>query len=266
MRLFFVSLILLLFTCCDKAIQLDLPPYEPELVIEMYLEEGKPLRCFLIESLPYSDTAINKPVNEATVIFSDGTRSDTLSNQITQDAVTSRYYNYYHPRLLKFDSTKTYTLIITGNNKTVTSTTRFSQRKISVDSLKVKESEIEKDTFSVGMVITDPVDTENFYRILVGRSIYHFATDPTDFRVSDESFNGKTFSFFSEPDYARNDTITVRVYSLLKEHYEYLESIGDARRSNFNPFSQPSRIKSNIKGGLGIFTTLRYTEKQIIIK
>ncbi|HET9278160.1 MAG TPA: DUF4249 family protein, partial [Flavitalea sp.] len=68
------------------------------------------------------------------------------------------------------------------------------------------------------------------------------------------------------PDFARNDTVAVRVYSLNKEHYEYLESMGNARRSNFNPFSQPGRIKSNVSGGLGIFTSISYTEHKVIIR
>jgi hypothetical protein len=257
---------MMVFVSCDKVIQVNLPEYQPELVVEMYLEEGKPLRCLLIESLPYTDTAINKPVNDALVVLSDGTRNDTLSHTINQDPVTGRLYNYLHPKLLEGASGKTYTLTITSRDKKISSSTDFSQRIIRIDSFKVRESASEEDSFSVGVVISDPADMENYYRFLIGKSIYHFSTDPTDFRVSDQSFNGKSFSFFSEADYARNDTVTVRLYSLHKEHYEYLESIGDARRSNFNPFSQPSRIRSNIKGGLGIFSSIRYSEQQIIIR
>lgn len=257
---------MLVFISCDKVIEVELPPYEPELVTEMYLEEGKPLRCLLIESLPYTDTAINKPVNDAVVIFSDGTRNDTLSYKINQDPVTGRYYNYYNSKLLQSDPTKVYSLTITGNDKKVSSTTTFSQKNISIDSLSIRESVSEEDSFSVGLVISDPAEVENYYRFLIGKSIYHFATDATDFRVSDKSFNGKPFSFFSEADFARNDTVTVRVYSLHKDHYNYLQSIGDARRSNYNPFSQPSRVKSNVTGGLGIFTSIKYSERQVIVR
>jgi hypothetical protein len=118
----------------------------------------------------------------------------------------------------------------------------------------------------VGIKFTDPPTIENYYRILIGKNINLFGSDPTDFRINDISFNGKAFSYYSEPDFARNDTITVRVYSLNKEHYEYLESMGNARRSNFNPFSQPGRIKSNVNGGLGIFTSILFTEQKVIIR
>lgn len=266
MRLFIVSMIVIAFVSCDKVIDVELPPYEPELVMEMYLEEGQPLRCLLIESLPYTDTAINKPVNNALVIFSDGMKNDTLSYMINQDKFTGRLFNYFHPRLITTDSNKTYTLTIIGENKKISGKTKFSQKITGIDSLIVRESISEADSFSVGVIISDPADKANYYRFLVGKTINFFGSDPTDFRVSDISFNGKKYNFFSEADFARNDTVTIRIYSLLKEHYDYLESIGNARRSNFNPFSQPGRIKSTVEGGLGIFTSIIYTERKVIIK
>ena len=266
MRLLLASVLVIVFVSCDKSIEVSLPPYKSEYVVEMYLEQGKPLRCLIVESLPYTDTAINKPVQDAVVVISDGIRMDTLSYLVNQDKTTGRYFNYYNPRIVSYDSTRVYRLNIIGQNQNVTGTTNFSQSKTFLDSLIVRESLNEPDSFSVGMVITDAPDTENYYRFLVGKKFNTFASDPTDFRVSDVAFNGKQFSFFSEPDFALNDTVTIRIYSLHKEHYQYLESLSNARRSNFNPFSQPSRIKSNVKGGIGIFTSIRYTEKEVIIK
>lgn len=265
MRLFILNLILMVFISCDKIIDVKLPAYESELVMEMYLEEGKPLRCLLIESLPYTDTAINKPVNNALVILSDGIRNDTLTYKVNQDKVTGRHYNYYNPKLIEADSGKTYSILIIGENKKISGITRFDQRITNIDRFIVKESKNKADSFRVGIIISDPADQENYYRFLVGKTIHFFGSDPTDFSVSDVSFNGKSFSFFSGVDFGRKDTVAIRIYSLHRDHFKYLESIGNARRSNFNPFTQPSRIKSNVSGGLGIFTTIRYIEKKIII-
>lgn len=266
MRVILVILAFLLHSSCDKVVEVNLPAYEQELVVEMYLEKGKPLRCLLIESLPYTDTAINKPVNNALVVVSDGSRNDTLKPQINQDPQTGRYFNYYNPRLVDGDPDRIYKLTITGNDKQVISSTRFSEEKISFDSLVVRESQVEADSFSVGLVFTDPPEKENYYRMFFGNTVNFTSDDPTDVRLNDVAFNGKRFSFFSEPDFARNDTVVVRLYSLSKEHYEYLESSGNARRSNFNPFSQPGRIKSNISGGLGIFTPVVYSERTVVIR
>jgi len=252
---------------CEKTITVQLPDYENEMVVEMYLEEGKPLRCLLSESLPYTDTAIARAVNHATVVVSDGTTSYTLENKLNKDAVTGRWYNYYHPRIVPVNNNKTYTLKITdSSNRIVTGSTGFSQKIIRIDSIDTRPSIGKVDSFSVGVAFLDPPLTKNFYRFVVTQKLNNFRNDPTDFSLSDISFNGKTFSFFSEASFARNDTVTIRIYALLKEHYDYIQSTDDARSSNFNPFSQPGRIKSNVKGGIGIFTTIRYDEREVIIR
>jgi hypothetical protein len=262
----FLACVMILFISCDKAIDVKLPPYEQELVVEMYLEPGQPLRCLLIESLPYTDTAINKPVNDAVIVISDGYRNDTLTYQRNQDQHTGRFYNYFNPRLVTGDSNKVYILTVFNKTRRVTAHTRFSERIVPIDSMIVKESVNEKDSFSVGVAISDPISQENYYRVVIGKDFNLFGTDITDLRTNDISFNGKSFSFFSDADFARNDTVMVRVYSLHKDHFNYLESIGNARRSNFNPFAQPGLIKSNITGGLGIFTTISYIERKILVR
>jgi hypothetical protein len=42
--------------------------------------------------------------------------------------------------------------------------------------------------------------------------------------------------------------------------------VATARQSNFNPFGQPAPIKSNVNGGLGIFTALSYAEIELEIE
>lgn len=261
-----VSLMLTVLFACDKVIEVDLPTYQQELVLEMYIEQGQPLRCLLIESLPYTDTAINKPVNDALVIFSDGIKKDTLSYKINQDIETGRVFNYYNPKLVTGEPNKSYTLTIIVEEKEIWSETSFSQKLIDIESLIAREAVSKADSFSVGLVFSDPVETEDYYRILIGKNVSDFRSEPSDVRMNDISFNGKSFSYFSEPHYAIGDTVIVRLYSLSKDHYQYLESMGNARRSNFNPFSQPGRIKSNVSGGLGIFTSILFTEQKIVIQ
>lgn len=262
-----VIMLLLSLASCEKAITVQLPDYDSEMVVEMYLEEGKPLRCLLSESMRYTDTVIARALNHATVIVSDGTTSDTLENRLNKDTVTGRWYNYYHPRIVPVNNNKTYTLKISDStNRIVSGTTGFSQKIVRIDSIDTRSSIINDDSFSVGVAFLDPPLTTNFYRFVVTKKLNNFRNDPTDFSLSDISFNGKRFSFFSDATFARNDTVNIRVYALLKEHYDYIQSTGDARSSNFNPFSQPGRIKSNVKGGIGIFTAIRYDQREVIIR
>jgi hypothetical protein len=267
MKIWIGILSLFVVAACNKVIEVELPPYHPEMVVEMYLEDGKPLRCLVSESLPYTDSMIKKPLDDALVIFSDGVQDDTLVYRVNEDADNARWYNYFHPRILRADPSKTYSLRVTDSHeRSVSGTTRFSQQLIDIDSLTSKESEREVDTFTVGVMITDPAEINNYYRFVMGKRLNDHRFDQTDFTVSDVSFNGKKFSFYSEGDFARNDTVTVRLYSLQKEHYDYIQSVDDARGSNFNPLSQPGKIKSNVSGGIGIFTTIRYAQKQEIVE
>ena len=267
MRLLTIGLLIILSISCNKIITIELPAYKPQIVVEMYLEEGKPLRCLVSESLPYTDTAIDRELNDAKVIFSDGSVNDTLVNIANEDTETGRWYNYLNPRIMVADSTKTYTIrIADSSNRVVTGTTHFSQRIISIDSISIRSSVKKPDSFSVGIIISDPAISDNYYRFLVTKKMNDFSSEDTDFFLSDLSFNGNSFSFYSDADYTRNDTVLVRVYSLLKEHFDYMQSTDNARNSNFNPFTQPAMIKSNVKGGLGIFAAIRYDQRRITIR
>ena len=245
---------------------MQLPPYDPEIVVEMYLEDGKPLQCLVTESLPYTDTGINKLIDSALVIFSDGTHYDTLKNELQEDYETGRNYNYFNPEILIADNSKTYSIYVSDGRRTVTGTTSFSQTLVQIDSIDVKASVNKKDTFSLGVIISDPPKTNDFYRFLITKKLNDFVSEPTDLSVNDNSFNGKQYSFYTEPAYARNDSVIVRVYSLQQEHYDYIQSTRDARSSNFNPFSQPALIKSNVAGGIGIFTSIRFVQRLVIIR
>lgn len=259
--------LLILLGACNKVIDVTLPAYEPELVVEMYLEDGKPMRCLLTESLPYIDSALNSPINDARVEVSDGTNTYVLNYQFNEDEETGRFYNYIHTGTLEADPAKTYTLRITDNQgRVVTGSTRFAESFVPIDSLVSRPSVADADSFSVGVLFTDPVDEVNYYRFVVGRDLSDFDSDPTDFSLPDVSFNGKQFSFYSEPMYALNDTVTVRIYSMTRQHYEYRQSVLDARGANFNPFAQPGNIRSSVQGGIGIFTSILFDERKLIVR
>jgi hypothetical protein len=53
---------------------------------------------------------------------------------------------------------------------------------------------------------------------------------------------------------------------LTEEHHNFKESVNNAQSSNGNPFGQPANIITNLTGGLGIFTALNFSEKNIVIK
>jgi hypothetical protein len=262
-----VSLVMLALFSCKKSMENELPPYEPELSVEMYLEDGAPLKCLLTEALPYSSDAVNKMVNNALVVFSDGEQVDTLKPAEIYDYESGRRQNYGGVKRFIADSAKSYTLTVTDSiNRMVTATTNISVQQVKIDDLVYLESVEVKERFSVGLSFSDPAQTANYYRIVIGKGINNYESEHTDMLLPDVAFDGQKYSFSSGADYEINDTITVRLYTLLPDHYNYLQSAETARTANYNPFMQPVRVKTNITGGQGIFTAIVYDERRIVIR
>lgn len=260
---------MLLLSCaaCNKVVEVELPGYDSELVVEMYLQDGDFLKCLVSESVPYTSNAIEKSPVRSVVIFSDGVTNDTLRQERIEDWEAARWYNYASPKLFFADSAKTYTLTVSdGGTRKVTASTRLTQRMVRIDSLVCRPGEDNKNMFSIGMVIKDPPAPGDYYRFLITRRMNDYSPEVTDFYAADVSFNGEVYSFFSDAVYNRNDTVLARVYSLPAAHYDFLQTANNARRANFNPFVQPSPLQSNVTGGLGIFTILRYDERRIVVR
>ncbi|MFO0434414.1 MAG: DUF4249 family protein, partial [Sphingobacteriaceae bacterium] len=72
--------------------------------------------------------------------------------------------------------------------------------------------------------------------------------------------------FYTGYAFNPGDTVTARLYHLTEEHNSFTESVNNAQASNGNPFGQPANIITNLTGGIGVFTTLNFMEKNVIIQ
>ena len=59
------------------------------------------------------------------------------------------------------------------------------------------------------------------------------------------------------------DSMVVTLYHIQKEYYDYMQSIRNSTSAYRDPFLTPEVIKSNIKGGLGIFTYYTFDKRRI---
>jgi hypothetical protein len=110
----------------------------------------------------------------------------------------------------------------------------------------------------------DDPNAENFYRYMVHRDSLSNGSQ-RDFVSSDRLTNGKRVSYGSAYDYEKGDTLIVSLFHIEKQYYDFMSSVSDARSANGNPFAQPSRIKSSVQGGIGIFTNLAFDRKTVVI-
>lgn len=255
----------LLIIGCRKQIELDLPTYEPKLVLEFYLESNKPLSCLLQESVLYTDTTKYKLINNALVILSYNGIKDTLSNTLYFDPAYEKIYNYHNPKIIQLQPNTLYELYVKdAAGREMTGRTMLNSI-VPISSLVYNLNE--NNRASVGLVFNDNRSTKNYYRIVAFRGdslLKRYRSWDVDF--DDILFNGEQFSFYTRHDFYQGDTVTGRLYHLTEEHHNFTQSVENAQSANGNPFGQPANIISNVNGGIGVFTTLIYDEKKIIIQ
>jgi len=255
----------LLFTACSKDIQLNLPVYEPKMVVEFYLEDNKPIRCLLQESINFTDTAQFKLVDNALVVLGQGEEKDTLINTIAFDLKFRKIFNYYNPEIIRLQPGMEYDLYVRdGKGREMRAKTRLNN-PVPIDTLIYNFNAENKA--AVGLILNDKGDKKNHYRIVAYKDTVSINPENIwDITFTDDLFNGRQFSFYTGYAFHPGDTVVSRLYHLTEEHNNFTESVNNAQSSNGNPFGQPANIITNIIGGTGVFTTVNYAEKTIIIK
>jgi hypothetical protein len=262
-----IALLALVSSCdsLEKEIVVPLPPHKPELVVECYLENGKPYQVFVTQTVSYFEPLGDNffaPYDDATVVISDGTYSDTLRQEYSFDFFTFKFNNYVGNFAALNDPSIEYTLEVLDNksSRRVKGKTRFLPKpKIDTVEYAVRDS-----AARMLFWIKDPPGESNYYRLIMYRDSVNSAP-VLNFTFSDANFNGQRFPVGTSYRFRLGDLMFVRLFHITKDQYDYLELLGDASRANGNPFAQPVTIQSPIQGGYGIFSALSYDEKIVRI-
>jgi Domain of unknown function (DUF4249) len=259
-----------------RDVEVDLPLYERQPVVECYLEPGKPFRLLLTQSYSFFDkfgldsTFLEKTLlQEANISISYDGKTVALPNFPSVEFNPLRIYNYSNPQLVPATPNVTYTLNITlKDGRTITGQTIMLPR-VPIDSNVVEFGPTPRDTTARMLTyLTDDLKTENFYRRLLNYSALDSVPDQ-DFLANDRILSSNKFAFGTGYELSAGDTVFSAVFHITKAYYDYLESVQLAVAGNQNPFAQPSPIKSNVRGNadpLGIFTCLVYDRDTIIVK
>jgi hypothetical protein len=256
--LLFIALSAATLVSCnlEKEIDLDLPPFEPQLVVECYLEPGKPYRLNLFKTASYFAPAsdlLNSLVADATVIITYQGVADTLRPGIYTDA--DNFYIYGSPTIVPHDFTNEFSLeIISKDGERLTATTTIAP-PVRLDSVQVERTSFE-DRVLVITFAPDNANQKNFYR----RMLYRTTTERTDslkidFAVDDNIVSNGQLVLGGPPAFDLGDTMISQFMEIREEFYDYIDSRERLESANGNPFGQPGALKSNINGnGIGIFT------------
>ncbi len=284
-----VLLLIILFTSCEENVNtVKLPEFKQMLAIASFISPSDSVSYVFVTSNKrlYGELNRDEKPGNLTATVSDGTIEislDTVSNGLV-----------FNNEKMQIQHGKTYTLKITSDKglSAEASCTVPEKRDfdLNVDTFYIEEHLFPIDdtlyrvVFSreIAISFSDYPGEENYYRI--NPVLSNFYTDHTTGEVysykseirldkeyySDHGIDGKKIVLrFSSGSYspyykgASSDSslLTVHLYNTEKSYYLYHKSL-ENYNSGENPFSEATPVYSNIKGGLGIFTS--YTVDSIV--
>jgi hypothetical protein len=259
----------------EQDIDLRLPEYEGQLVVECYLEPGKPFTLLLTESTgffePFSteaDQFLNEIlVSDAQVEIEHAGQTYVLQPGLFFDINTRKISNYQNPTLVPESHDEDFSLTIrTADGKTATARTRILP-KVPIDSVVVEWAP--SDTLALMLTyLTDDPGQTNYYRRMLHRSSLD-STALQNFVTSDRIVESGVLLFGSGYEFSEGDTVINTIVHLDKAYYEFLESVQNAVIAGQSPFGTPGRLITNIEGdagAVGIFTGFSYDRVVTIIQ
>ena len=245
-----------MFSCnLEKTIEVDLPIQEKGLVVEAYLEKGKPLKVLLMETDSYFDTLRLPLLTTAVIRLETSGISDSLLPIVTLDVQNRKLYNF-ESTYVPDGSEGVLNLKVAESGLRLSGTCRFLQEP-DLDTIEVQYNPADSMARFIFRIKDFPGES-NFYRIIANEDSIS-GPNALDFTFTDNSFDGKIFPLFTGYRFEKGRKIFVRLFHIEQQYYLYLRAISAADRSNGNPFAQPSTLRSPMEGnGYGIFTSLNY--------
>ncbi len=260
----------------EKEIDLDLPVYESQYVVECYLEPGKPFSLLLTKSSSYFEPFPTDLLNFVEGILVDSAEVTithdgvdyVLANGLFLDPLTTKLNNYQHPDLVPAEFDHDFSLkITTPDGKTITATTRLLPA-VPIDSV-VVEFDDEQDTLARCLTyISDDPGTVDYYRRLIHQNSLDSIPDQ-DFVTNDDYVDDRVIVFGTSYDFKEGDTVYNTIHHIDRAYFDFRESTQYAIDANGNPFGQPSTIISNVQGdagAIGVFTGLSYDRVMTIVE
>ncbi len=237
-------LLIVLFTNCEKVIDVDVPSIEPKLIIdatfEVLFDENPVVANTVVKlslSADYFDDTI-PPVTNASVFL-----TNLLDNSIINFTDENEDGNY--EPIISFipaDDVE-YELTIIYNNETYKGKASKVKTTPFTEIIQGDETLFSGDEIELKISFTDNVDVDNYY--LFNIDTYNFIT------IEDRFFNGTdyNFSYFYEDEnieFPKN--IMLKMSGMTKEYYTYFEIlVSQGGQNGGGPFQAiPSSLLGNM--------------------
>lgn len=253
----------------EKEVDIVIPPYERQLVVECYMEVGKPFRLLVSESIGFFEGQDTPIIAGAEVIISRNGIHDTLPQGLYVEPEGFKIYNFSSSNTVPADYTTEYQLSVKyPDGRHVTGAAKVMRPA----NLEPMTASFNADSnASVLVRWPDIPGQRNFYRLAMFKGkVYEPNPDAEetlllDFTLDDRIGDGEMFTIGTLFSFQSGDTIIAQLYHIDEGYWKYINSLDDAESSNGNPFAQPGVIRSTVEGGIGVFTGYQFDRDTLII-
>jgi hypothetical protein len=247
----FLALNLLTSCNLEKEIEIDLPDYKAQPVVECYLEPGNRPIMLLTQSSDFF-----APFDTSLIEFVD---------RIVLQGATAvvRYQGIPYIPDGRFELE-----VKLADGNTISSSFTMPTRT-PIDSVVVEWDENRDTLARVLTYITDNKSRVEYWRRMINYASLTDSIAEQDFLVRDNINTSSLVAFGTAYELKEGDTVFNTIHSVTEDYLNYIESVQLAVAGNANPFASPSPIKSNVQGTsnpLGIFTPLIFDRDTTIIR
>ena len=254
----------LVFSGCQKVINVDLNVAAPRIVIEGLINDRRgPYGVTITKSGSYFNQPVLPSVSNANISISD-------------DAGTTETLREVGPGIYLTSKTRgipgrTYTLKVISDNREYSGTSTMLSH-VDIASLKLVKSELERFDFGgnnqneihmeIRCVFKDP-DEKNFYRIKVFKND---SINSQSYRLYDDQYTNGRETELRVTRAEAGATFRIELLSIDKQTYAYYRTLEDLLFTN--PFfgSTPANPNNNLSNGaLGYFGAVAISSKTIVI-
>lgn len=254
----------LVFSGCQKVINVDLNEAAPRIVIEGLINDRRgPYGVTITKSGSYFNQPVLPSVSNANVTITD--------NAGTTETLREVGPGIYLTSKTRGTPGRTYTLKVISDNREYSGTSTMLSH-VNIASLKLVRSELERFDFGgnnqneihmeIHCLFKDP-DEKNYYRIKVFKND---SINTQSYRLYDDQYTNGRETELRVTRAEAGATFRIELLSIDKQTYAYYRTLEDLLFTN--PFfgSTPANPDNNLSNGaLGYFGAVAISSKTIII-
>ncbi|HEV8084071.1 MAG TPA: DUF4249 family protein [Chitinophagaceae bacterium] len=253
----------LIFSSCEKVINIDLKKAESKYVIEAYVSnEPGDCKVHITQTVNFSDPADFPGVPGAVVTMQDDNN--------TPVALVETGYGMYESKDINGTEDHTYSLLVKVNGQVFTSVSQMP-KQVNFDSLSIVDfRSFDGNRKFANVTFDDPSGKGNAYRFLqykneiLNKNIFVLNDDFTDGRI-----NNSLLTYFDrtyEERIETGDSIKVEMQCVDFAVYKFFSSLSQSSTGSSDNVS-PGNPVSNIQGGaLGYFSAYTKQKKIVLAK